>query len=139
MLLEGLSGAVDLEVTGKEDADAELGRHRQSRWRGLGRHGYDGRLIDLYDTPRAEGSVAARVNDLSVLSELIERPVGGRGKRGSHGQHQFRPFRLQHRRRACRIGSEVTGMVEVDRLLVGDTTLGPCRLGVDGRTDPVAV
>ena len=90
-------------------------------------------MLDLYDTPRAEGSVEARLDDLSVLSELVERPVSGAASVEATGSISFdlSAFSIDGTLAASGLRS---GMIEVDRLLAGDTTLALVASGVDGRT-----
>lgn len=132
ILLEGLSGLVDLEVSGREDAARDWDVAAKLDGDGLG-FTYAGRLLDLYDTPRADGSVTANLANLSVLSDLVERPVAGEARLEVTGSIAFdlSAFSIDGALAASDLKS---GMAEVDRLLVGDTTLALVASGLDGRT-----
>jgi translocation and assembly module TamB len=131
LILEGLQGPVMLEVTGKEDEARD--------WDVAARIDGEvlnvvttGRLLNLYDTPRADGSIEIQATDLSSLSELAGRPLGGAASMAATGSVAFdlSTFSLD----GTLAGSDLrTGITEVDRLLTGEAKIAVVASGADGR------
>lgn len=133
LLVDGLDGPISLAIAGQEDADRDWNVRADIKGTDIAL-ATDGRLLDLYNAPRADGQVTASVGELGRFSNLAGRSLGGSLDGNLEG---FVAFDLSaFAAKGTLTGADLTtGMADVDRLLIGDTTLDIDAKHADGRTD----
>ncbi len=131
ILLDGLSGPVDLDLTGREDEARDWDVTARVDGDAVQFSG-EGRLLDIYNAPRGEGTVTATAPDLSVFSKLAGRDIGGSAEVNATGSVAFdlSSFSIDGGLTGADLSS---GIPDVDRLLSGETTLALVASGTNGQ------
>ena len=133
LILSGLAGPVDLGIAGREDENRDWDVTARIEGEELALNA-DGRLIDLYAAPRAQGNLTADIGDISPFSEVIGRDVGGALQLQTSGGIAFdlSAFSIDGTAKGQNL---TTGIVEADRLLRGASTLTITADGTDGKIE----
>ena len=133
LVLDGLDGPIELDISGKED--------KMRDWQVVARidgveigFAVTGRIFDLYETPRAEGQASARIDDLNRFSKLARRTLGGSIEASVAGDVSLDLSAFQAEGQLKGTGLR-TGNSDLDRLLIGETTLDITASLMNGRTE----
>ncbi len=133
LVLKGFDGPVELDIAGQEDSarNWDVTADIQGNQIALAT---DGRLLNLYDAPRAEGQATANIGDLSRFSDLAGRNLGGELEASVTGDVAFDLSTFSAK--GSLTGTDLTtGMADVDRLLAGNAMLDIDASHANGRTE----
>ena len=133
LLLAGLTGPVEIEIAAREDDARDWSLTASLQGDGLD-ISTETRLFDLYNAPRANGSLNTKIANISPFSELANLSLGGALDLAAKGSIAFdlSAFQID----AAVKGQDLKlGVSEVDRLLAGDASLDLQANGKNGRTE----